>query len=156
MDNMAFKIVDTLHVIALGPRNPSTADWNSYVEALHAEEKKGVDVAQMRTIVFSDGGGPEPAMRKQVVDLLHGRTTKLAVVTGSTTLRAVMTAMSWFNRDARAFAPAEVGDALRHLGVAETKFDSIKAMAQGLLKDLGLKQVNALEQASLKVARAHP
>jgi hypothetical protein len=154
MDHMGFKIVGTLHIIVVGEKDPTVADWAQYVQALRAEEKRGIDVTQMRTLVFSDGGGPNTAMRKTVSDLLHGRTTPLAILTGSAMMRGIITALSWFNPDARAFAPGEAGEALRFLQVPSLKFDSIKSTAQELQKSLGLQQVKALEQARLSPAAA--
>ena len=60
MRNMVFKILGNLHVVVVGERDPSPADWDLYMEALQAEEDRGIDVSQMRTLVFSDGGGPTP------------------------------------------------------------------------------------------------
>jgi hypothetical protein len=149
MNNMGFKIVGTLHVILLGEKSPTEADWEEYLQAILTEERKGVDATAWCTCVFSDGGGPGPGQRKAIADLLHGRPSKVAVVTTSNALRGIMTAMSWFNPQAKAFSPQDVGAALSHLGLSHSKFDSIKVMAQDLLKSLGLKQVKALDQASL-------
>jgi len=149
MDQMGFKIVGTLHVIVVGQKDPSVADWAEYMKALHAEEKKGIDVTMMRTLVFSDGGGPNSTMRKQASDLLKGRATPLAIVTGSAMMRGIITALSWFNPEARAFSPSNVGEALQFLQVPTLKFDTIKTTAQELRKSLGLRQVNALEDARL-------
>ena len=82
MDYMAFRIHKNLHVIVAGVKNPSKKDWDAYIEAVRAEEKNGIDVTKMRTIVFTDGGGPDAAQRKIIADILNGRATPIAIVTG--------------------------------------------------------------------------
>ena len=49
MERMGFKIVGTLHVIIVGEKTPTAGDWKEYVLALQAEEKRGIDVTQMRS-----------------------------------------------------------------------------------------------------------
>ena len=159
MERMSFKILGTLHVIVVGEQSPTADDWKKYVEALVAEEKRGIDVTQMRTLVFSDGGGPDSGQRAVVKNLLNGRATPLAIVTGNAFMRGLVTALSWFNPKARAFAPNDVGAALDFLQVPVLKFDSIKQTAQELQKSLGLPHVKSLEAANLSaaaVARSGP
>jgi hypothetical protein len=154
MDHMGFKIVGTLHVIIVGSKDPSVADWQAYMTALHAEERKGIDVTQMRTLVFSDGGGPNAAQRKMASDLLDGRATRLGIVTGNTLMRGVITALRWFNPQCQAFAPGAVGEALRFLDVPLLKFDSIRQTARDLQVTPGLRPVRALDEARLVVELA--
>jgi hypothetical protein len=147
MDHMGFKILGPLHLIVVGPKDPSPADWAAYLDAVRAEQKKGIDVGEIRTLVFSDGGGPNAAMRKAVSDILQGRTSPVAIVTGNPMMRGIITALSWFNSQCRAFAPNEIGAALRFLQVPERKVDSIQTTAHDLVTTLGLEQVAALNQA---------
>jgi hypothetical protein len=149
MNNMGFKIVDTLHVIVVGAKDPSPADWQEYIGAIRAEERKGIDVTRMRTLVFSDGGGPNAGQRKAASDLLNGRATPIAIVTGVAIMRGIITALRWFNPEVRAYAPTEVREALDYLKVPAQNFESLKTMARDLQVTLRLEECKALEQARL-------
>jgi hypothetical protein len=146
---MGFKIVGTLHILVVSDRDPSPNDWTEYMRALQAEERKGVDVSEWRSLVFSDGGGPNASQRKAVSDLLKGRSSPLAIVSGNALMRGVITALRWFNPLCRAYAPHEVGEALKFLNVPLLKFDSIKQNALEIQRSLGLRQVRALEESRL-------
>jgi hypothetical protein len=149
MNHMAFKIVGNLHVIVVGEKDPAPSDWDAYIHAIQASMKAGAEPRQLRTLVFSDGGGPNSAQRKAVANLLNGQATPVAIVSNSAVMRGIMTALAWFNPLARAYAPGEIGDALAFLGVPERSFDSIRDTARGLQGNLGLSRVKALEDARL-------
>lgn len=147
--HMGFKIVGTLHIIVCGEKDPTADDWLAYVRALQEEERKGIDVAEWRTLTFSDGGGPNAAQRKSISDLLKGRASPIAIVTANSIMRGVITALSWFNPKCRAFAPTDIGGALNFLGVPPLKFGAIKQTAQDIQREVGLRQMKALDDARL-------
>jgi len=149
MDHMGYKIVGTLHIIVCSEKDPTVPDWTAYANALQTEVKRGVDVAEFRTLVFSDGGGPNAAMRKTISDLLQGKPSPIAIVSGSAMMRGVVTALRWFNPSCRAYSPNEVGQALDFLQVPHLKFDAIKHAALEMQAAMGLRVVAALEQARL-------
>lgn len=147
MRTMAFKILGNLHIFLAGAGDFSREEWSGYIDAIKAEEKKGIDVTRMRTLVFSDGGGPNATQRKMASDVLNGRSTPLAIVTGSQMMRGVITALRWFNPQCRAFAPTEVAQALSFLEVTEHQYDAVLSIARHLQTNLGT-QIQSLEAAS--------
>jgi hypothetical protein len=150
MDCMGFKILGNLHIIVVGERDPAPTDWKAYMDAIPAEEKRGIDIKQMRTLVFSDGGGPNAAQRKVASDLLGARDTPLAIVTGSAVTRVMTTARRWFNPHCRAFPPSEVGAALEFLGIPGIKFQQILRLAREVQLGLGISAVKSLESARFR------
>jgi hypothetical protein len=146
MKNIAYKIIGNVNVAVHGESSPSDAEWKEYTEAVRVELEKGLDPAAMRTLVFSDGGGPSAAQRKRINDILNGRTTPVALVSSSGMMRGVVTALQWFNPEMRTFSPDEVVDALKFLKVPESQYELIWKETQKLVLTLGkggLKSVKA-------------
>jgi hypothetical protein len=56
-----------------------------------------------------------------LTDVLAGRGMKVAVLSKSSLVRGVVTAISWFNRDIRPFEPHELYEAIEYLGVQKTQ-----------------------------------
>jgi hypothetical protein len=153
MDCMGFRVVGNVHLIVVGEKNPTVADWNAYVHAVQIEERNGLNItAQMRTLVFSDGGGPNAAQRKLAADVLNGRSTPVAIVTNSAIMRGVMTALRWFNPQASAFAPSELSDAMAFLQIPEHKQDTLLKIARDLFVGLRIPPVRSLDAARLRGA----
>jgi hypothetical protein len=149
MSCMAFKMIGTLHLIVVGEKDPTQADWTAYMQAVLQEERRGVDVTEMRTLVFSDGGGPNTAQRKIAANVLKGRSTPIAIVTGNAVMRGVITALRWFNPQCRTFAPDGVGEALKFLGIPLLKYDLIMKLARELQRQLMITKLDSLDRARL-------
>ena len=154
MECMGFKIVGSLHIVVVGEKDPTTADWNTYLDAIRLTEKNGVDVSELRTLVFSDGAGPNAQQRKAVADYLKGRPSPLAIVTGVTIMRGVITALGWFNSQVRAFAPEQLEEALQYLGVPRGRCDAILRDAHAIQSDIKIPPSRAIEAAKRRFAAA--
>jgi hypothetical protein len=147
MDRMGFKFLGNLHIIVVGERDPAPTDWNAYVEAIRAETRRGIDPAQMRTLVFSDGGGPNAAQRKLTADLCECQPRPRAIVTVHRLSRAVITALRWLDPQCRAFAPSRLAEALAFLGVPGLKLPHVLRLAGEIELGLGISAVKSLEDA---------
>ena len=116
---MAFRYSDGLLLVAHSAQSPSEADWAEYLRYCEHEMPRSC----RRTLVLTRGGGPDAAQRKRVQTLIErisqGQTEPLrvAVVTDSTLVRGIVTALNWFNPHTRAFASAALPEALRYLSV---------------------------------------
>jgi hypothetical protein len=132
MKNMAFKVIDRLFLVVFGAANPTDEEWVDY---LKVTQKHGID--RTMQLIFTDGGGPTSTQRKYLNDILDGRTVPVAVISGSASIRAVVTALSWFNRKIKAFPPAGLGDALVYLEIPATRAELIEREAQKLRLTLG-------------------
>lgn len=150
MDRMGFRFLGSLRILVVGERDPAPADWNAYVEAIQAEAERGVSVGQMRTLVFSDGGGPNAAQRKVTSDLREGRSTPQAIVTVSGITRAAITALRLWNPHCRAFAPSDMSAALDFLGVPVIKLQQILRLGREIQLGPGISAVKSLETARLR------
>lgn len=153
--NMAFDINDDLHVIVLGTANPTAKDWEEYTNAISALERKGVDVTRMRTLVFTDSGGPDAAQRAVLVKILRGRKTKLVMLSDSQAFRMIGIAITWFNDFAKVLSPSRMIEALTFLGIPETRADAILQLARKLETQLKFK-CKALEAAFDARRDLHP
>ena len=58
-------------------------------------------------------------------------------MSGSTPIRGMVTALSWFNREIRAFPPTGLSDALDYLQVPQSRIDLIQREMLKLRASLG-------------------
>ncbi len=91
-----------LIILVHGADPPTDLEWATYVREFVKHDAKG-----QRNLAFTDGGAPSGAQRKQVNDFLKGRASPAVVVSASYMVRGVVTALSWFNPQVRAYAPEE-------------------------------------------------
>lgn len=112
MRNMAFTSIERIMIAVYAQKEPTDEEWSAYLDSVAA---LGLDGS--RHLIVTAGGGPNSIQRKRLNDLLAGRSIPVSVVTNSTTVRGITTALSWFNRDIRAFSLDEFDAALRHLKI---------------------------------------
>lgn len=149
MKSMVFKIVGNVHIVLAGAADPTDADWRLYMDAVRGEERKMADFGKMRTLVFSAGGGPNAKQRKEINEFLGGRPTPVAIVTSSTIMRGVVTALQWFNPLARAFSPENVVAALQFLGTSNSEASEVWAEAKRLQNSFGAPASKSINLDSL-------
>jgi hypothetical protein len=111
MANMVSKLVENLHILVHTDKPPSDEEWQDYLRTFGK-----VPPERLRTIVFTLGGGPSAAQRKLLNDKLNGKATPAAVVSTSAVVRGIVTALAWFNKDIKAFAPDQTEAAFEYLG----------------------------------------
>jgi hypothetical protein len=110
--NMVYAIRDDLFVVVHRARPPTDAEWTDYLDSW-----KPLDMSAMRTLVFTDGGGPNPAQRKAANAALAGKSSLTAVVSSSALVRGIVTALGWFNPKIKAFGPEDAEHAFAYLGI---------------------------------------
>jgi hypothetical protein len=132
MKTMAFAIVGNLILTMHNHEPPSVTEWNEYVVALKAYTEANPDLSRARNIVFTDGGAPNSAQRKEVNDILQGRHVLVAVVSSSTVVRGVVTAFAWFNPDTKGFAPDATAAAYAYLQLSNEEVELIQKHANKL------------------------
>jgi hypothetical protein len=100
---------------------PSPEEWYEYLQALEVAmvALKG-DTRGIRGLSISDGGGPSAKQREELNEFMRqftgGRGT-VAIVTANPIVRGIIKALSWFNPQARGFAPDELTKAVDYLGL---------------------------------------
>jgi len=149
MKSMVFKIVGNVHIVIHGTTDPIEEDWRLYMNAVRSEERKMADFGKMRTLVFSAGGGPNAKHRKEINEFLGGRATPVAIVTSSTVMRGVVTALQWFNPLARAFSPDNVVAAMQFLGTSDGESSVLWAEAKKLQTSVGAPASKSINLDSL-------
>lgn len=126
MINMTYSCVGTVMIAVHSEAAPSDEEWDGYL-ALMAQQP---DLAAVRSLAFTDGGAPNSRQRKALNDLLTSRlrgAPGLAVAISSSALvRSVVTALSWFNPNVKAFAPDRVTDAYKYLKLTQSEMDAIR------------------------------
>ena len=89
----------------------------------------------MRTLVLTDGGGPDALQRGSLTTLAerHGAGVT-AVVTGATKARLVVTALSWFFSNIKSFGPDDIERALVFLNLEEDEHAKVIEAALSLVE----------------------
>ncbi len=117
--SLAFSFVsgvgDFTLCIAVATNEPfAGADWALYMEGL----RNAIQGKPLRTLVLTDGTIPNPAQRKEMVDLFSGLAPPpTCIVSSNQLVRGVTTALSWFNDKIRSVAPENMKEAFAYLGV---------------------------------------
>lgn len=133
MKNMAFANVGTVMLAIHTSAAPTDAEWSAYLGAF----KKIPDLASVRCIAFTDGGAPTTKHRKDLNELLGGRSGLAAVVSASVLVRSVVTALTWFNPLVKAFAPENVDEAYSYLKLTPVEVDGMRKTIDALRREFG-------------------
>jgi len=131
MKNMAIKVIDRLFLVVYGAANPTDEEWNDYLDQV---AHHGID--RTMQLIRTDGGEPTSAQRDKLNRLLGGRPVPVAVVTGSARVRLTVTALSWFNRQIRAFPVTGLRDAIAYLEIPASRTELIQREVTRLQEDL--------------------
>src|ERR687884_21999 len=102
MKNMAFRLLGDLFILVHNKNPPYDWEWGTYLDELR---KHRGHIDTIRTLIYTEGGGPSPAQRKHLNQVLDGRITRAAVVSDASMVRMITTALGWFNPAIRAFSP---------------------------------------------------
>jgi len=138
---------DTTTALLLGVHGlhaPSDEEWDQYcswIPDLLAQPNSGC-------VVLTDGGAPTSAQREQMRKHLSHGPCWTAVITDKALVRGVVTAIRWFNPKICAFAPWEVHEAFRFVGVRADEIPHICEVLRGL--DLRLVPRSRVLPAALK------
>ena len=105
-----FKFFDSTRIVMLhGAGAPPDDGWRSYLSQIRDRDLKTLGL-----LVFTNGGAPGPAQRKELNDVVMGRFFARAIVHDSVVVRGVVAAMSWFAPGAKAFGPDAWRSAASH------------------------------------------
>ncbi len=106
-----------------------------------AMDAAGGTIERVGFLVFTVGGGPTAGQRADIRAFLGGRHLRAAVVTTSRLTRGIVKAIGWFNAEVRAFAPADVARAFRHVEVGPGDEAALWTEIDRLDEDLRLEVV---------------
>lgn len=131
MKQLAYAEWEHIVIVAFGARPPPREEWTAYAEFLRKAAGR-----RQRGLLFSEGGSLEPYQRKEADQILgphRERDRRLAVVSGSTFTRGFVKALALFDPSYRAFAPAQLDEALAHLEVPRGGWADVRRVAEGLV-----------------------
>ena len=131
---------------------PPSDAWSRYIadyEAIGVKLDWGPELCG--GIAVTDGGGPGPAQRRLVQARLIGSHPHIrgSVITSSTLVQGVVTALGWLGGDIKAFAPGMVVDALDHLRLQRSALSPILLAIERLSRDTN-------SETARRILQAHP
>lgn len=119
-------------VAVYGESAPLDEEWKEYLAVLRPLSET------YRMVIFSAGGGPSTMQRRDLEAATRNHKSRVAVVTSSRTARGIVTAISWFNREIKAFAPSKHQDAFTYLELAPNEIDAVLHAVRGMGRSLGV------------------
>lgn len=129
MKNMAFVTVGDLVVALHNSSPPTEQEWAGYMDAM-----KKIGAEKVRGLAFTDGGGPDSKQRKLITDLLGGQPRQAAVVSASSVVRGIVTALNWFNPAIKAFSPERVDEAYDYLKLTTAEIEAVNRQVRVMHK----------------------
>lgn len=136
---MAFGKVDEFIVIVHGDSSPSDEEWAPWIEYNRRHFAEG---GMVKLLIVTDGGAPSATQRQLTNETLaeffleNPKAVRGAIVTASTFVRGVVTALSWFNPGYTAFSPERMDDALKYLEVPPDRRPDVLALIKSLKAQL--------------------
>jgi hypothetical protein len=127
-----------LLLLAHGSVPPAQDEWDQYVAALAQAHKSGLT----GLLVLTDGPGPNSSQRKQVSSF----DLRSAVLTPAAVARGIVTALSWFGANIRAFTPEQIDEALEYLQVPRVEQLQVLRVLAGLRVELAGKPAKSVER----------
>jgi hypothetical protein len=114
--NLVWEIVGRVDVVVHGRYRPTTLEWEEYIN--HA--RANVGIKDLRVLVRTHGGSPDADQRKTMADMArqdYSHPPRVAMVTDSAVVRAVMAVATAFNPHIKCFAPDEISLAYAYLAL---------------------------------------
>lgn len=124
----AWTYFDTVAMLAVkADVQPVAADFDEVTADLSAQPR-------LTGIVVRPRGSPPGARhRASMQELISKRSLRMAVLTESTVLRGVVTALRWFGLPVECFSDAKLDDALSFAGIPAERLSSARQRFQELL-----------------------
>lgn len=142
---MAWRFEGRLTVVMHGPKNPSNLEWQSMLrdEAQRGPQERGV------TLVVSYGGGPDGHQRELLGKMIAKKPAPTCIMTGSVLVRAITTALLFFNRTMKVVGLDEPARAYDFLDLSRDERAVADRLRAELEAELGI-SATALKTASNK------
>jgi hypothetical protein len=132
MKTMLWSFEGSIHIIVHSEAVPTDEEWAAYL----AEFPEGDKLLQHKVIVYSLGGGPNGAQRSRLVHSLRGGAPRAAVLTDSSLMRGIGTAVSWFVRSLKIFSLHDRAAAFRYLDMSSADIERANATIDRFVREL--------------------
>jgi hypothetical protein len=119
-------------IVAVHGREPATdPEWESYIAFIASHV---ANFPSPRLLVVTAGGAPTPLQRRQLMQATSTAMpdVRAAILTSSTFVRGIVTAMSILEPQYRAFSPDSMEDALRYLQLPVGHVNEVNAIVARL------------------------
>ncbi|MCK6586670.1 MAG: hypothetical protein L6Q76_03690 [Polyangiaceae bacterium] len=136
---MAFSKVEKFVVAVHSKEPPADDEWNQYIQFCARTYTPG---DFMKSLIITDGGAPTTTQRmilnEKLSEYVRGNKHlfRSAIVTSSTFVRGVVTALSWFNSGICAFSPQNLEDAMNYLEIPAQYHAEIRILIKKLRTNL--------------------
>jgi hypothetical protein len=114
--NLVWETVGRVSVVVHGRSQPTTLEWEAYINYA----RTNVSIKDLKVLVRTHGGSPDAEQRKTMADMArqdYPHPPRVAMVTGSVVVRAVMAVSTVFNPYIKCFAPDHMSIACAYLGL---------------------------------------
>lgn len=132
---MAYSLYHSVLVAVHTKDNPTDEEWSGYVDFGRKQMGKYTS-----SLVISEGGGPNATQRGAMNDLLeaNGFKGKVSVVTLNRLVRGIVTALSWFNPNVKAFTTVQIPAAIEYLEIPRDHHERLMAEIKRLRDKVGI------------------
>ena len=113
---------EALMLVAHTKKKPDAATWTAMCEAIAAALETR---DELRTLVFTDGGGPSSSQRDELAAVTKGKRYRVGVVTGASAVRFIVSSMAFFNPTIKSFPPVDWRRSLEYLGVPPAELEEV-------------------------------
>jgi hypothetical protein len=144
--DMRHRCEGRLIMVAHTSASPSDEEWSGYARDVAAVLSRS-SPEDVRTVVFTDGGGPNAEQRRMLTEIKGWNTVRVSVVSQSLAVRGIVTAFSWFNPKIKAFLPVAVEAAFRHLGLSPDEESKVWVTVKDF-QETGMGHLGQLSHAS--------
>jgi hypothetical protein len=123
--------------------DPADEEWDAAFEVMNrSRRREGVPMADVRSLVISDGGAPGGLQRARLGHEFPVKSSVITTVLSNPVKRGIATALSWVNPRFFFGAPKDAIRALEHLDLAD-QWEGLGAVFLDMQKKLP--RIHALE-----------
>jgi hypothetical protein len=138
MKTLAFGKVTGKHIyvyVSSSTLAPAEAEWDAYAAFLKQNFRVGVPT---KSIVYTRSPPPTALQRKKITDLTKplGKLLHVSVLTDSSLVRGVVTALSWISGNYTAFALDQLDQALAALAIEGIDAAEVRGMVRKFREEL--------------------
>lgn len=131
---MSWRFEGRLTVVVHGVENPTNLEWQRMLtdETARGRPDNG------RTLIVSYGGGPDGHQRELLGQQILRKPAPTCIMTKSALVRAITTALLFFNRNMKVVGLEERDSAYEFLGFSAEERETVDRLRKELESELGL------------------
>ena len=114
LPNQVTRRVGLLLIIRQNQDAPSNQDWDETLRLMTLNPR---DMARLKTLVVTDGGGPTPDQRERLERAMGGIAVRTAVVSESVKVRFIVSSVALLTAKIRSFRKSEMAKAFDFLSL---------------------------------------